>query len=607
MAVTTAVLSGSVSDLTGSADPSVLSSARLFIESNTTDGALLDTAGNKVMVGRESVAVDPSTGAFSHTLVRTDSTDIVPSAGRMYRAHLNYRDTLVNGSTDRKVLTSGWFTLTADAALTSKWTGIETILVPSTANLNDVAMTNVDALDSSAFRVQQDARLSATYGRGIVDARAYGAVLDGTTNDAAAIQAALDTGLDVTVAALPGGASVAAKIGSTLTLNHEGQSLITKDASLRPSFVGDAVQINASGAHADVLITGELQPAGDYTNAAAIRVGGGPTNSYPFSPSVAGSRVFGTIGTPYKGHGIVWEHGPMADFTQAYISDVTRDGIHATDNYIDNNHGNFSTTHVIRAAGVGYLIQNGATEEVSSRHHVFTNAKAYGCGQNFRIETLSNTGSVFSEDGVTPDEFTSTSLGNSIVVIGDAPAYEAWVDNGVGNQLKGYNANQAWDSKTETVRALRIGTTASGDRVLNQTAADTFTDDIQGTNSTVTVTRKNSGSGQRVDAFDSYVALPGGGDRLTVAATYTGTVTVPAATTIAAGATSYFLLETGLGWDNQYLVLVNASTPAAIGGVIYTGFYENPGGQAYVQVDNTTSASQDISGVVIRYVVIRVA
>lgn len=129
MAVTTAVLSGTITDVVGDLNEMLLSRVVLAIESNTDGSLLLDTDGNRVMAGAKRVTVDSTTGAYAMTLVATSSADIIPSGARLYRAFLQYPSGVPGAGNVRRY--SGWFELTADASLSDadKWPGLDVTAV----------------------------------------------------------------------------------------------------------------------------------------------------------------------------------------------------------------------------------------------------------------------------------------------------------------------------------------------------------------------------------------------------------------------------------------------------------------------------------------------
>lgn len=290
-------------------------------------------------------------------------------------------------------------------------------------------------------------------------------VSDTSTDYAPAIQEALDTGQDVYVVGT-GIGQAQARIKATLTMNPNaiGQRFETRHVALCPDFVGDCVQVTTTSA-VRVAISGDFQPAagGNDLDTAAIRIGrrpGSPNHWDPQQASVANSIIRG-----YRGSGIIWEDGAMIDFSHVAVYNATQDGIRAvastTDGTVngDNNHGWFANTHVVNCGGVGYRIDgNGANlDNGGSRHHVFADAKAFGCEKNFQIASRSNAGVIFSELSTNPSELTSASRGNRLDIVETAASFEGWADNGIGNSVSGYSGNNAWETKYSRVRTLEIG------------------------------------------------------------------------------------------------------------------------------------------------------
>lgn len=159
MAVTTAVLSGNVEDIVGALPVGYTTRVALWVECNSTDGILLDTAGGSIMAGVHRIAVNSTDGTFSEALVKTDSTDVLPGTGRLYRVHVDFPSGAPSGG--RQTISSGWFPLTANATLVSKWAGLSVTAVSTAVYeaITDSLMTGVDANAASAFRVQSDARV----------------------------------------------------------------------------------------------------------------------------------------------------------------------------------------------------------------------------------------------------------------------------------------------------------------------------------------------------------------------------------------------------------------------------------------------------------------
>lgn len=316
--------------------------------------------------------------------------------------------------------------------------------------------TPVSAARLAHLETQYDAAVASIpdFGAGWVNANSYGFVGDGIADDTAAIQAALDTGRSVVVSPPSPRTSAVARTSATLLMHATaaGQQLLTQQTVIAPAFVGDVVMVRAKQG-VNVAIRGTLQPgSGTYTEVAAIRVGGLKSGTVynPMQASVAGSDI-----RDFKGNGIIWDQGAKIDFTDVFVSDVTVDGVRCGGTYDDNNHGHFANMHVIRAGRYGYAFLNGT---FASRAHQFVNAKAFNCGQNYRIETSGNAGSVFSELPVSPDQFTSTAKGNDISVIQTETAYESWLDSGSGNRLSGYSSFAEWDTRVHRSRDLRVRT-----------------------------------------------------------------------------------------------------------------------------------------------------
>lgn len=312
---------------------------------------------------------------------------------------------------------------------------------------------------NASFLNQVRAGLDATVNRrGSVSVTEYGAKLDGTTDDTTAIQNALNTGADVIIAGNSTTAGIA-KTTATLTMSTAvtGQRLITHRASIQPAFLGDVVFLNNALHQVRVNILGNLQPSsGDYSNVAMIRIGSSTAN--PQQASVAYSNVQNV-----KGSAIIWDQGSMIDFTHFHADTVSGDGIRCTLVGNDNNHGHFANTHIVSATGIGYAIYGDGTNLVSggSRSHVFMNAKAFGCGQNYVIQSRDNVGTIFSEQSGTPSTTTANSRGNNIQILETATEFEAWVDAGAGNRIEGYSNGNAWETKNTVIRTGVFGGTST--------------------------------------------------------------------------------------------------------------------------------------------------
>lgn len=114
MAVTTATLAGNVVDLGW--DP-LSAKPLVWVEANS--GALVDTTGNRWLIGSKTLTVDAS-GNFSVELVTTNSDDIEPAENRQYRVVVKGRNGKPGVDAKTESRDSGWFFLTADATLASR-------------------------------------------------------------------------------------------------------------------------------------------------------------------------------------------------------------------------------------------------------------------------------------------------------------------------------------------------------------------------------------------------------------------------------------------------------------------------------------------------------
>lgn len=331
----------------------------------------------------------------------------------------------------------------------------------------------------------------------------------GGSDVTSAVNAALATGADVVLSDGGTGTAGVARITGTLTLSAVGQRLSTRNVAISPAFVGDAVLITQVGQAVQVRLSGALQPdtgnAADYQEVAAIRIGGGSYNAK--NSSIARSYIYDA----WKGNGVIWEQGAHVDLASFSIyTSVTYDGIRCTSNYDDNNEGNFLNTRVSNCGRNGYWFQNNATPTLSSRHHRFNNAKAFGCATNFRFETNSCTGSIFSENGSGADQFTSTSFANRIAYVNTNTMYASVVDSGIGNEISGLNSAGVWDTRALRARALDVSNLFIGRQRFTQTADSAFSDTILDTNTNVTITHNTSGSGTRTDVFSGPVTANAG-------------------------------------------------------------------------------------------------
>ena len=277
-----------------------------------------------------------------------------------------------------------------------------------------------------------------------------------------------------------------------------------------PTFDGDVIRITGTEVHVFAKIIGHLQPRIGPSGAAfVVGYGGAPANQC--------SLAFSDI-VDFYGDGLVWEHGSMLYLASFSVTRVTGDGIRCTSNFDDNNHGYFANTHLTRCKGIGYNVSaDGKTNKdgdnpLFSRHHHFSNAKAFACGQNFFIGTIGNVGTVFSELGLRPDEFGPKSRGNRLSCLETRTSFEQWIDLGKGNDLDGYSGYRRWDHKSGTYRKLSIGNRFEGQQDFFHVADNNFADTISDTVAAVKVHHLKGSASHRVDVYDGTVefnALPG--------------------------------------------------------------------------------------------------
>ena len=339
----------------------------------------------------------------------------------------------------------------------------------------------------------------------------FGAVANGVVDDTSAIQQAVDTGRNVKGIGYY-------KTTSPITVSTYGQCIDFSGAEteIRPYFDGDTIRLTNEFIFCKTNISGGVWGGTSYqprvgTVGAGIVVGYGGANAN--NCSVAGSRVI-----EMYGDGVRYDHGSMLNMTGLYVAKSTRDGIRCTTSYDDNNHGYFVNTHVIQCSGVGYNVLNIGVlvDNNNSRHHVFSNAKAFECGQNFYIGTITNKGSVFSELSISPDEFGTYSAGNSISVIETVAAYGVWVDNGTGNILEGYSSYAQWEHKNLITNNLAINARLEGRFNFTQTADRTFETNVSGTTGDITVTRKKGTASKRTDVFEGIIQFPSSTSELVI-------------------------------------------------------------------------------------------
>lgn len=320
--------------------------------------------------------------------------------------------------------------------------------------------------------------------------------------DTTAIQAAINTGGDVSLRA------GSYYTNATIT-NGNGRFYMPPTANLYPTFLGDTFYVKTASP-ATVRVKPGFQPgAGDFSNTAAIRIGSGVDN--PQQGSIAGSYIGQDSTHQFKGSGVIWDQGSMIDFSGVYITDVLYDGFRCTTAQNDNNHGYFNRTHVIRAAAIGYNIQAIDTSSgLNSRSHVFDNAKAFGCNQNYLIQSSQNVGSLFTETGTTADAFGPNAWGNFITMAGAPNTLNSWVDNApvnAGNTIGGMNTFTQFSVIRALFGTVRINDQLEGYQQFTQSGARAFLDQITDTVNATTVTHNQASGGPRTDIFSGPVQI----------------------------------------------------------------------------------------------------
>ncbi|MCU6710198.1 hypothetical protein M6D81_15980 [Paenibacillus sp. J5C_2022] len=162
-----------------------------------------------------------------------------------------------------------------------------------------------------------------------------------------------------------------------------------------------------------------------------------------------------------KGHGVVWEQSPYLSTEKLLIRWCGGDGMHFTANYNDNNHG-IIHAHVVACQGAGYRLKSTPTNQdrylLESRHHLFVNAKAWGCsGGGAIIETRANAGKIFMENNQPFDlKLTDSSRGNHLELQGTLTAYKNHIDEGFANRIEGYDNFDQWSTRRHLSEKLSV-------------------------------------------------------------------------------------------------------------------------------------------------------
>lgn len=332
------------------------------------------------------------------------------------------------------------------------------------------------------------------------------------TSDTAAVNTALASGADVILASLTG---TAFATSATLVFSSTavGQRLATVGTVIEPNFTGDCVHVMTAEQEAHVRIQAGSQPAGTtaYQEVAAIRIGSADGVNNAKNASVARSAVLGA----WLGNGIILDQGAHVDMTGFSVTtSVTYDGIRGTNFADDSNEALVVSTRISNPGRYGYWLQDNATTPTcSSRSWVFSNAKSFHAGsRNFLIETSQNYGSIFSELGTNPDQFTSTSYANKIDYTATVTMLASVDDQGLGNEISGQNSDTFWDTIAKRVRSLFVHFPGrSGTRHLWQSANYAFNDTLEGSSLAMTVTYEHATDNtKRTDTFQGPVVMNNG-------------------------------------------------------------------------------------------------
>lgn len=282
------------------------------------------------------------------------------------------------------------------------------------------------------------------------------------------------------------------------------------DGYIFPDFTDDVIKIKSMFHKYQLNIDGSLQPIIDKSKSAIV-IGYEGHNSR--HTELTNSKI-----KNMKSMGIKWEHGAFADFTNVYISNCEGYGIYCTENYIDNNHGIFRDTEIINGKDTALYIPNGATEEASSRHHIFSNFKVYNCTLGFEIGTHSNFGTVFLEQNKYTDEngnivrtsgkLTSTSHGNKIEIINTVILWSNFVDEGKGNLVCGYSGYGYYNHKNLLTESLKIHKEGKIGRLLfHQINDNEIIDEITDSTKATRVIHSKGTATNRIDEFDGIVKI----------------------------------------------------------------------------------------------------
>lgn len=219
MALATATISYDLADLTGVDFD--YRRTKVWTTTNIDDQTVIDTEGNAIRLGsgNGSVASD-GTGSVEVWIPGAGSN---PASWQTY-IHVDYPDR--NAAKGRGRRTFGPFTITVSANLADLVTEME---VPPETLGGDAWLATIDADDTSQYRVQQDARLTATYaGVGDVGTGLSRVLTKLQTGEDITVSLIGDSGLEGTTATA--GNDFASEVKATLEAAFDGTVTVNNRA-----------------------------------------------------------------------------------------------------------------------------------------------------------------------------------------------------------------------------------------------------------------------------------------------------------------------------------------------------------------------------------------
>lgn len=332
-----------------------------------------------------------------------------------------------------------------------------------------------------------------------LNVKQIGAKGNGTDDDTAILQLAFNSKYDVFI---PDGNYL---VSSSLDINTSNQNISSSpNAIIKPNGNFDILRINNVGTNViNINIDGEKQVETDNTKYGIIVGYNGAVSSLI---TLLNCQI-----TNMKQSALLWEQGSMLNITNMNIFQNTGDGIVATNNYNDNNHGFFNNLRITSNGGVGVkILGSGASHNnLWSRYHIFNNVKCFGNNQNFFIDSRYCYGTIFSEASTIYDELTSNSYGNYLIYMGDETQF-ANCNNQGNNTVAGHYTGGELQFDKMIFRDLRIKDRPanSGYRDFTNPSSLNYNDTIVGHTDVInTIQGKNASGGDinRTDIFNSFI------------------------------------------------------------------------------------------------------